>query len=193
MKVRYTDLCERQRFTIPAENFDMNFERGKWYEVPDKIGVLLMRNPHFMSENDLIFNKKLLAKPGIVLAFKRFGALGDIVQLMPTARKLKQLYKKMKIILVTEKMYVDAFKGQPDVFDQVVDVTEFQKINFDKMVFLDGIAERDHSLTNEERLIHRARIFAAFFQLEIENYDFSFKVSEKDRKYVEDFLNALDK
>jgi hypothetical protein len=38
---------------------------------------------------------------------------------------------------------------------------------------LDGVLENDHSLKNEQRNMHRVKIYERFFNISIDKYDFA--------------------
>lgn len=186
MFIKYTDLYEKLDMWIPELNFRETFERNVWKEVSTNVGERLLRNTFFISKEDIEKNKELFKNPRWNMAVKRFGALGDLIQLLPVVRYLKKLYG-VKFTLVTQETYVWIFKRETDTFKNVVSASDFKKWEYDKVFYLDGVLERDHSLVNEERNVHRIKLYEEFFNIKIDKYDFSLKIddcNDKVNKYV---------
>lgn len=208
MKIKYTGLYDKIQICLIQYCYFKQFVRNNWTEVPDKIAEILLKEEYFLSEDDLKFIKpsetipqetKIIAQTPIELKdtrFKlgiiRFGALGDLIMLLPVARYLKRLYN-FNITLITQERFVGPMKRVIDAFDNVINIGLYKKSNYDKTVCLDGVLEQDHSLTNHERLIHRTKLYERFFGINVDNYDFSIPITQDEISYAENILNVNDK
>lgn len=204
MKIKYTGLYENINICLIEYNYFKQFHRNDWTEVPEKIADILLKEEYFLCEKDMEFTNVAFNTPTKVipnktpedkrykLAIIRFGALGDLIMLLPVARYLRRVYN-FNITLCTQGRFVEQIKRAKDAFDSVIVVNDYRKSNFDKTVCLDGVLEQDHSLTNHERLVHRTILYERFFNIKIDNYDFSLPVTKEEFLYAENILNANDK
>lgn len=155
-----------------------NFNRCQWKDVPDLIGQELIKGNFFISDKDIQINKTLFDKKDKNLAIKRFGALGDLIMLLPVVRYINRKAGRIVFTLVTQQEWVWIFKRETETFKDVIPNTTFRKQSFDRTIFLDGVLERDHSITNTESQFHRVKLFEQFFDIEIDYYDFSMKTDD---------------
>lgn len=205
MKIKYTGLYEKIQICLIQYSYFKQFVRNEWTETPDKIAEILLKEEYFLSEEDLKFitpidnlpqETKIVEETKIEfqdlrykLGIIRFGALGDLIMLLPVARHLKKLYN-FNITLITQDRFVATMKRVTDAFDTVINIGLYKKSNYDKTVCLDGVLEQDHSLTNSERLIHRTKLYERFFGITVSNYDFSIPITEDEILYSEKILNV---
>jgi hypothetical protein len=189
MLVKYTDHMEEIQIKILQKNYISHFKRNVWKEVPDEIGKMLLKDPCFMSTEDVVFDKETFNNSNMKIGLKRFGAFGDLLMLLPVVRYLKRTTQN-KYFLITNPQYVKIMK-KTQVFDGVIENSQLRKEKFNKVYYLDGVLEKDHSLTNHQRMMHRIKIYEEFFQITLDKYDFEFTISDKDKEHVESVLNAL--
>lgn len=185
IKIKYTDGFERMRKNIPLHDFTQEFVRNQWADVPLNIALIILKDPKFVCEHDIIFDPEIFNSVGLNVGIKRFGAFGDLIQLIPIIKHLKARSKN-KYTLITNQQYVSDMK-EFNVFDNVVS-TGTNLALFHKVIYLDGVAESDHSLTNHQRYMHRVNIFEDFLNLKLQTYDFSVKQNEDHKKYVDEVL-----
>jgi len=186
--IKYTGCYEKTGFYIRCIKQFITFKRNEWKNVQDNVADELLQDFRFISKLDFICNLSEVKTP-IRLGLFRFGALGDLIMLLPVARYIKRVYKHT-IVLITQSQHIDFFKNLPDAFDQVLSNESFHRNKVDKMVMLDGCLEVDHSTTNHERLIHRVQLYEKFFGIHVDKYDFSIPIAAKTNEYVEGLLNA---
>jgi len=189
MKIKFTGLYEKIDIILIEHRFYHTFTRNLWVDIPDKIASILTKDEHFLTEEDIIFNPEILKKSNLRLALNRFGALGDLIMLLPVARYLKQT-TNCTIDLITQSQYTPFLCREHDAFDNVLPTSLYKKNSYDKTVYLDGVLEQDHSVVNPDRLLHRTKLYERFFGIEIKEYDFSMHVTEEEYKYAEEILNA---
>lgn len=187
-QIKYTGYSESIDVYIDKLRTFFPFKRNTWKEVSDEVAEELLKNPHWISKDDYSINLSILKEP-ITLGLFRFGAMGDLIQLIPIARFIKREYKH-RIVLITQRMYLDFFSRIKDAFDEVYSNEIFHRDKYDKLVYLDGVLEMDHSIENSESKLHRIKIYEQFFNIKPDYYDFSIPISESDNKYVEEILNA---
>lgn len=189
IKIKYTDGYERIRKIIPQHDFTYEFKRDEWVDVPLNIALILLKDHHFISEEDMLFSPAIFNAAGLNIGIKRFGAFGDLIQLIPIIKHLRKISNN-KYTLITNKSYVNDMK-EFDVFHDVI-VSGSDLSKFDKVIYLDGVAEKDHSLTNHQRFMHRVKIFEEFLNISLTEYDFSVKTNIPDRIVVNKVLkNAI--
>jgi hypothetical protein len=189
MKVKFTDWYDSINIRIPEMNFDHPFRRNTWVEVPEFIATELLKSPMFVCEADLQFDSRVFLTPGN-FAINRFGALGDLIQLLPVVRHLK--LSGHKFSLYTQQQYVSIF-SEIGIFESVNTSGSLDKRIYDRVFYLDGVLENDHDLQSPDRLKHRIHIYEEFFGIKITNYDFSIPVSLDTDEYSRRILNAADK
>jgi len=189
IKVKYTDSYKHIQIKMHKHNFYRIFERNKWSSVPERVVEDLLKIRSFVTESDLIFNPAEFKKADLKVGIKRFGAYGDLLQLLPVIRYLKQNTNN-HYYLITNPQYIQDFK-EYGIFVNVVS-TSIDKKLFDKIVYLDGVPESDHSITNHERLMHRIKIFEDFFKISIPVYDFNVNILNEHKEIVDEVLmNAI--
>ncbi len=166
MEITYSGLYSSIIISIPTSNgkFSKIFTRGEWYNVPEEVFNILIKNDHFTSKECLT---NILRYEHIYL--KRLYALGDLIMLVPVARYLQK--KGVRITLITSPRFVEFMKE----FDCFVDVITTTIKDNSPIIVLDGILERDHNIKNNERICHRSDIYAKFLNLDIDEYDFKFR------------------
>lgn len=187
MKVRYTDLYESLDIRLPQFNFFKTFNRCQWYDVPDNVGYELLKSDYFVSEEDVDFLKQFDVLQAEHVALKRWGALGDLLQLTPICRLFKEKFN-LTLTLITQKCYIDIMRHFSDVFSFVIPYGSVEKERYKKILYLDGVLEVDHSLTNPERHIHRCQLYADFLQVECKDLDWSVRIPEETNKYTRGLL-----
>ena len=107
-------------------------------------------------------------------------ALGDLIQLIPIARQLKKINNKHLNIATTQR-FVGCLRN---MFEDLNFITT-EKLNCAKLgikIHLNGILERDHSLNNPDRNLHRVDIYSKFFGLKVEELDWSLKMQNTPEK-----------
>ncbi len=186
IKIKYTDGYERIRKIIPQHDFTYEFKRDEWVDVPLNIALILLKDHHFISEEDMLFSPTIFNAAGLNIGIKRFGAFGDLIQLIPIIKHLRKISNN-KYTLITNKSYVNDMKDFGIFHDVIVSGSDLSK--FDKVIYLDGVAEKDHSLTNHQRFMHRVKIFEEFLNICVSEYDFDVKINESERKIVYEVLN----
>ena len=185
-RIKYTDSYENIRINLDKLNISISFERNVFKEVSQEVADILLKNPIFLSEHDLIFNPELLKYANLKLGIKRFGACGDIIQLIPIIKYLKKTTNN-KYYLLTNPKYVNDFKSY-GLFEDVFE-SNYSRNFFDKMIYLDGVLEQDHSNSNVERTIHRVKLYEKFFNIQLDEYDFS--VNGIDTNKYNEAINAI--
>ncbi len=188
IKIKYTDGFEKIRKIIPLHDFTCEFKRNEWTEVPLNIALILLKDTRFICEKDMMFSPAIFNAAGLNIGIKRFGAFGDLIQLIPIIKHLRKISNN-KYTLITNKQYVDDMKDF-DVFHNVV-ASGHDLSKFDKVIYLDGVPEQDHSLTNHQRLMHRVKIFEEFLNISVSDYDFNVKINEAHKKVVDELLQEL--
>ncbi len=189
VKIKYTDCYEKLLVIIDRYNFTKEFIRNEWTWVPKHVAVKLLKNNYFITEQDIIFNPDIFKKAGLKIGLKRFGAYGDLLQLVPIVKYLKRTTNN-KYYLLTNDCYIEDFKKY-NIFDDVFKSNKARNW-FDKVIFLDGVLEKDHSNSNHERYLHRIHIVEEFFNINLDYYDFSVNINSSDKKYVSEMLtNAI--
>ena len=186
IRIKYTDGFEKIRKNIPLHDYTQQFIRDEWTEVPLNIALILLKDQKFISEEDVMFSPAIFNAAGLNIAIKRFGAFGDLIQLIPIIKHLRSISNNT-YTLITNKSYVDDMK-EFNIFHNVLP-TGTSTVNYDKVIYLDGVAEKDHSLTNHQHLMHRVKIFEEFLNIRVSNYDFSVRINEHHKKVVDEVLN----
>lgn len=186
VKIKYTDCYEKLLVVIDKFNFTKEFIRNEWAWVPKRVAVKLLKNNYFITEQDILFNPEIFKQANLKIGLKRFGAYGDLLQLIPVVKYLKRTTNN-KYYLLTNNCYIHDFKS----FNVFEDVLKFNtpRGKFDKIIYLDGVLEKDHSNTNHERFLHRIHILEEFLQINVDYYDFSVSISSVDRNYTKEVLN----
>lgn len=187
MLIKYTDWYDTLTVRVPELNFSGYFQRNVWKNVPDIVAKELLKMSHFICEEDIKFDGTMPTTPGH-FGLNRFGALGDLIMLIPVVRYLRRTTQH-RFTLITSPRYIQTFKPFPDFVD-VISSSAMDKSKFDKVLYLDGVLENDHSLTSGERLKHRIHIFEEFFKIKIDKYDFSFPISPDAEKYITRFIQC---
>lgn len=192
MKIKYSGLYETINIKLSGINFDGLFRRNVWREVSIEIADRILKNNFFISEKDYIDILPSFER-FTNFAFFRYGALGDLIQLLPIARYFKKRYSNIKITLVSTESYSSPLRRLRDAFDEVIPISSFNKNNFDRTFYLDGVLENDHDPENADSQKHRVKIYEEFFGISLQEYDFSIEYTEAESKKVEQLLNAFDK
>ena len=165
MRIKYTGWYGQ----ITAEMFDkihIHFVRNVWKDIPEKYGKRISKGRHFLCENDLIFTDDIV---GAHILIQRNCALGDLIQLIPVIKFLKK-HKRCKFSLLTNQIYVN-FNTWLDIYECVYHRFP-EEMPFDRYIILDGILENDHCLDQDDRFLHRIKIYEKFFDIKIDDYDF---------------------
>jgi hypothetical protein len=193
MKIKYTAGYSTQDIRLSDISNDVyRFEKNIWKEVPDHIANRLLRSPIFVSENDWIFDPDYMKTSNKDIAINRFGALGDLIMLLPVIRYLKRTTNN-RFHLITQQHHVKTFSREKKTFTSVVHNTTAKKEKYDRILYLDGVLECDHSSKNEERHIHRVKLYERFFGITVDNYDFSLEIDDSDIRFAKGLLNACRK
>lgn len=188
MRIKYTGYADNICLYMDYSKKYLYFKRNEWKETLEKDANILLKDPHFISESDYVVDMTKLKTP-IRLGLYRFGAMGDLIQLIPIVKYLKKQYGHT-IILITQACYINFFKNFPDIFDEIYSNEVFHRDKCDKMIYLDGVLEMDHSISNEESKIHRVKIFEQFFNIHLDSYDFSVTLNDEVYLSVENKINA---
>lgn len=184
MKIKYTDLYQKINVALPEFKFFNSFKRNVFQEVPDHIAKKLLENNFFISETDTIFTHEIFKKEKVKIGFFRYGAMGDLIQLLPIARYFKKTYPNLELHLICDLRFCDIFKREKDAYDKVLSKLEFHKNEYDKIIYLDGVLENDHSLVNNDRNYHRVKLYELFFNISLQEYDFHITFNEKEMNNV---------
>jgi hypothetical protein len=194
MLIKYTDSYEKIHINIPEFKFLYTFTRNTYYDIPEKPAQYLLKTSRFfLAKDDTIFSTDLLLNKKCKVCFNRFGALGDLIQLLPIARYFKKQNTHLTLYLACHPSYVPTFSREKDAFDKVISKQEYMREDFDKVIYLDGSLESDHSLSNDERLLHRIKLYEKFFNISLQEYDFSLSYTSEELSKVEKLLNASHK
>jgi hypothetical protein len=177
MKIKYTSWYESIHIRLPELKFDAPFRRNVWVDVHELVAKELLKSPMFLCEADLIFDKNIFQTPKH-FGINRFGALGDLIQLLPIIRYMRRTMGH-KFTLGTQAQYVPIFKDF-DIFEDVIPDGRMDKRFYDRVFYLDGVLENDHSLTDPSRLKHRVHLYEEFFGIKCDHYDFSFPKGKED-------------
>ena len=148
--------------STPIPKFHKCLNRNQWYDIADDVAKVLLKESYFLSQEQVDFTK--IKNTEILI--QRSYALGDLIQLIPVVRHLKKSHN-LKISLLTAQQYVD-FMGEFNVFENIYNT--IPKNKFEHFFILDGILEDDHSLINDERLMHRVKIYERFFGITLDTY-----------------------
>lgn len=173
---------------IPDLNFMITMKRYRWYDVEEKYAKRILQNNYFMSEEDFKNIRTTFEKGKQRVAIDRYGALGDIIQLLPIARHLKAHYD-VHLTLVCQLSYGNILKREKDAFDEVISKAHFNKFQFDRVFYLDGVLECDHSTQNIERNHHRVKLYEQFFGITLQKYDFHLTLLPQEINKMERLLN----
>jgi len=190
MKIKYTGSYDQIQIYLSEFKCFCGFKRNEWKELPDKIGNFIIKNnQNFYAEHELIFNPEDFNKSGLKICLFRFGALGDLIQLVPLMKYFKK-NSNCHFTLATSKIYVDVMKELTDCFDNIIDNSKMKKFDYDRIIFLDGALETDHSLTHPTRLLHRVKLYESFFGVNMDEYDFDLNISNEIIQRAKDKLNG---
>ena len=114
------------------------------------------------------------------LVLCRTYALGDVIQLIPIARHLREKYG-MEITIATSERYNNIIRTLFPEF-KVIPHTSRSLIDGDLYglkIGLDGVLEADHSTTNVQRLMHRVHIYSKFIlDEEVNELDWRSQIKE---------------
>ena len=189
MNIKYTGLYEEISIQLFQFKFYGIFKRNTWKDIPENVAeYILKNNDYFFSEKEALFSQKDFLQSGRNICLVRFGALGDILMLIPIMHYFKRISTN-KYTLATEQRNVEVFKNQ-DIFHNVIPNTEIKHSEYDRVIFLDGVLEADHDPNDEDHLIHRTKLYEKFFGVKLDEYDFSMKISDEDYQYARKLLNV---
>jgi hypothetical protein len=141
-----------------------------------------------MSEADFQDIIPALEKGGKI-AIDRYGALGDLIQLLPVARYLKRKYP-IHLTLVCQLSFGHILEREKDAFDSIISKSKFCKFDYKRSFYLDGVLECDHSTTNEDNNYHRTKLYERFFGIEVDRYDWHLTLTHEELKKAEGLLNV---
>lgn len=177
VKMKYTGLGSTFEIRDLKTMYFKTMNCNVYADVPLYIAERYRNDPHFFFyESDKI--QDLCEKyPTKNFAFHRWGALGDIFQLVPVAKYIKRVFK-CRITLITEFGFHDIFKNTKDAFDDVIRLYRYDRHQFDRIVFLEGVLEQDHAPNNRESKIHRVKLYEEFFGITVDRYDFSVNLED---------------
>jgi hypothetical protein len=167
MLIKYTGLTETllMSLSLNGKNTNIHMQRNVWYDFDEVVGQILLKKSNFVDYKKVDISK--VSKDETVL-IQRMYALGDLIQLVPVIRFLKDKYS-LKFDLKTSPQFVEFMKCF-NIFEKV----HCKNVNkeYNVTYVLDGVLEDDHSTVNDNRLLHRVKIYENFFNIEIENHDF---------------------
>jgi len=172
MEIKYSGYNPTQTFIVSKYNFRKMLKRNIWCDVPNEVGKILMKNHHFLSKDDILFDKTNFNTLNKTIGLLRNSALGDIIQLIPIVHYLKRTTNN-KYVLITQKHLIESVKPL-NVFD---DVIARKTGDVYKIINLDGVLERDHSLTDIHREMHRIKLYEEYLEIELDKYDFTVYIS----------------
>lgn len=187
MRIKYTGLSQSIIVKESALGIDYFFQRNIWKDIPVEHAEYLLKSWYFLTEEN--FNFSNIPDNTRRIALCRFGALGDLIQLIPIVRELQMTYPGNLWYLICNQEYVD-FMKQTQVFEDVMEAAYYEKGNFDRRYCLDGILEEDHNPAAPEKEMHRIKIYQKFFNLSGTEYNFDIHIPEEDKIYIEGILNA---
>jgi len=199
VKIKYTDFYEKTEIKLFDLNFVKTFIRNTWTNVPENVAQRLLLTTQFIDEFAIENTRKALVQipntPKQVLktiAMKRGCALGDLFMLLPIARYIKRIWN-CQVHLITSPQYVEICRRFNNAFDMVFPVHNWSKSRYDRILYLDGVLECDHSVTNHQRQMHRISIFEEFLGIKCDVYDFSLFLNDYEIKKAEAILNVTQK
>lgn len=126
--IKYTGFSDEINVYIDEIKSFVPFKRNQWKQVSDIIASSLLKKDNWIDKEDFIVNISEFKLPA-TLGFFRFGALGDLIQLVPVARYIKRKYHH-RIILITQFIHVDFMKNFRDVFVDVLPNTGYHKVKW---------------------------------------------------------------
>jgi ADP-heptose:LPS heptosyltransferase len=109
-----------------------------------------------------------LPKYKAITCLRRY-ALGDVIQLIPVVRILRDTYKYKNVYILTSYEHFRTLKFLfPDIlFGEHRTLDSGMQERFGIVVNLDGVLEKDHSAKNSENSMHRIHIYLKFFGLQV--------------------------
>lgn len=127
--------------------------------VVDSSGYDNLLHEYFSPFSYEVFRNK--KRVGLVRDF----AMGDLIQLIPAARIFKEKYNIKEIEIYTSHDYVPTLKK---LFSDIIfstNSTLMYNKNCEIVFHLNGMLERDHSITNTENQLHRVNIYLQLLNL----------------------------
>lgn len=177
VKMKFTGLRSRIEIRDLESKYFLTMSNNVYYDVPEYIAAKYRNDSHFFFQECEKIDSLCERYPSKNFGFHRWGALGDIFQLVPVAKYIKRVYQ-CKITLITEFGFHDLFKNTKDAFDDVIQMQRYDRHSFDRVIFLEGVLERDHCPDNKESKMHRVKLYEEFFGINIDRYDFSVNLGE---------------
>jgi hypothetical protein len=175
--MKYTGMASPIEIRDLKTYYFLTMNRNQYYDVPLYIADKFRGSMHFFFNECEHIDKLCEKYPQKRFAFHRWGALGDILQLVPVAKYINRTFG-CQITLITSPIFQTTFNKTTDAFDEVLHITEFDRYQFDRVIFLEGVLEQDHAPNNRESKIHRVKLYEEFFGISIDRYDFSLNLEE---------------
>lgn len=130
--------------------------------------ILKLDNYKDYNPNNFAEFKMECLKENDSISLHRDYALGDLIQLVPVARKLKEKLDVKNINIITSARFLKFMRasyGDLKIFSREVINHSANMPNMGFILTLNGILEKDHSLKNSENHKHRVNIYMNFFNL----------------------------
>ena len=173
MRIRYTSPKCGDCTTFRVKKQSVTMEKYKWYDFPEDLIADLKMEYKLLIEDDCdyYFDKNLFKSTNKKIAFRRTFALGDLLMFIPIINYLNKNTNN-KYYLITQKRFIKVFL-KFNLFSGIYDFNDVETSFFDKIIYLDGVLEKDHSLNRSERFFHRTKLYARYLHLKIKNFDWN--------------------
>ena len=115
--------------------------------------IVAIANEYFKPFNfDDFYNKERVG-------FQRDFAMGDLIQLIPVVREFKKFYNVKEVEIYTSQDYYRLLKPLFEDIKFYDSTSMLSRNKCDILYNLNGMLEKDHSITNVENQIHRVGIY----------------------------------
>lgn len=154
-----------------TKHFEIHMKKYQWYDVSDEMAAELKSiYPRIIEDyEDHNIDIPELIRSNWKVGIKRTFALGDLLMLVPIINHLNSITNN-KYTLITKDCFIPTMKSL-GIFHNVINTLSYKKEDFDKIVYLDGVLEFDHNPTRMDRLFHRVELYAKYFNVQIESYN----------------------
>jgi len=179
IKIRYISDEQSNEIMLRTRKNTIVLRKYEWKEVePEVYADLAMEYKTLLQrEEDMIWDREIFKECKKKIAFRRTFALGDLIMLIPCINHLKSSTRN-HYTLLTKACFIELFKSFGN-FDDVQDIHKYRKEDFDQVLYLDGILERDHDLKNPDHLIHRTKLYEHYLGIKIDKYDWHIQPQNK--------------
>jgi ADP-heptose:LPS heptosyltransferase len=93
------------------------------------------------------------------VGFIRDFAMGDLIMLIPVVRQFKQHYNVKEVVIYTSEEYRILLRSLFSDISFLNNMSTSSNHQCDILFNLNGLVEKDHSITNTERFQHRVHLF----------------------------------